>query len=164
MFASSMNPTAGSFTIDSRLQRHFYVFALGWVVTIPNSKQCQLTASKRLAYLFFNVLKLFFSFPSQEALFAIYSSILSQHVKNPANKFNNTIIKSVDLLVQLAINFHNKILTVFLPTAIKFHYIFNLRDMSNVFQVKFQRYVLAKNEILKQNNFLLTLMLLLLSV
>lgn len=29
MFASSMNPTAGSFTIDSRLQRHFYVFALG---------------------------------------------------------------------------------------------------------------------------------------
>lgn len=29
MFVSSMNPTAGSFTIDSRLQRHFYVFALG---------------------------------------------------------------------------------------------------------------------------------------
>ncbi|VVC32244.1 Hypothetical protein CINCED_3A002285 [Cinara cedri] len=102
IFASTMNPTAGSFTIDSRLQRHFYVFALG--------------------------------FPSQEALFTIYSSILSQHLRNPINKFNNSVIKLTDLIVQLAINFHNKILTIFLPTAIKFHYTFNLRDMSNVFQ------------------------------
>lgn len=28
MFLSTMNPTAGSFTIDPRLQRHFFVFAL----------------------------------------------------------------------------------------------------------------------------------------
>ncbi|VVC46440.1 Hypothetical protein CINCED_3A022327, partial [Cinara cedri] len=102
MFASSMNPTAGSFTIDSRLQRHFYVFALG--------------------------------FPSQEALFTIYTSILSQHLKNPANKFNNAVMQLTDIIVQLAIDFHSRILTLFLPTAIKFHYIFNLRDMSNVFQ------------------------------
>lgn len=77
----------------------------------------------------------FFRFPSQEALYTIYSSILSQHLRNPLNKFNNSVIKLVDLIVQLAINFHNKILTIFLPTAIKFHYTFNLRDMSNVFQV-----------------------------
>ncbi|XP_025202252.1 dynein beta chain, ciliary-like, partial [Melanaphis sacchari] len=102
MFTSSMNPTAGSFTIDSRLQRHFYVFALG--------------------------------FPSHDALYTIYSSILTQHLKNPVNKFNSTVLKLADIIVQLAINFHEKILTVFLPTAIKFHYIFNLRDMSNVFQ------------------------------
>lgn len=67
----------------------------------------------------------------------IYSSILSQHLKNPVHKFNNDIIKSANLIVELAINFHTKIQTTFLPTAIKFHYIFNLRDMSNVFQVKF---------------------------
>lgn len=52
------------------------------------------------------------------------------------NKFNNTVIKLAGLIVQLAINFHEKVQTVFLPTAIKFHYTFNLRDMSNVFQVK----------------------------
>jgi len=78
---------------------------------------------------------LLFSFPSNEALHMIYSSILSQHLKNPINKFNLNIIRLVDVIVQLAISFHNKILTVFLPTAIKFHYLFNLRDMSNVFQV-----------------------------
>lgn len=76
-----------------------------------------------------------FSLPSSEALNTIYSTILTQHLKNPTNKFNNSVIKLADLIVQLAINFHNKILTIFLPTAIKFHYVFNLRDMSNVFQV-----------------------------
>lgn len=79
---------------------------------------------------------MYFRFPSRDALYSIYSSILTQHLKNPVNKFNSTVLKLGDLIVQLAINFHDKILTVFLPTAIKFHYIFNLRDMSNVFQVK----------------------------
>lgn len=79
---------------------------------------------------------MFFRFPSRDALYTIYFSILTQHLKNPVNKFNNTVLKLADIIVQLAINFHEKILTVFLPTAIKFHYIFNLRDMSNVFQVK----------------------------
>uniref|UniRef100_A0A8C2VBK0 Dynein axonemal heavy chain 17 n=1 Tax=Chinchilla lanigera TaxID=34839 RepID=A0A8C2VBK0_CHILA len=47
-YVACMNPTAGSFTIDPRLQRHFCVFAV--------------------------------SFPGQEALTTIYSTILSQHL------------------------------------------------------------------------------------
>uniref|UniRef100_A0A8C3FY90 Dynein axonemal heavy chain 17 n=1 Tax=Chrysemys picta bellii TaxID=8478 RepID=A0A8C3FY90_CHRPI len=80
-YVACMNPTSGSFTIDSRLQRHFCVFAV--------------------------------SFPGQEALVTIYSTILAQH---------------------MAIRNLPKITSTFLPTAIKFHYVFNLRDLSNIFQ------------------------------
>ena len=101
-YVSSMNPTAGSFTINSRLQRHFSVFAL--------------------------------SFPGSDALLTIYNSILSQHLA--ANSFAAPIQKICQTMVQGALTLHSKISSSFLPTAIKFHYIFNLRDMSNIFQVR----------------------------
>jgi dynein heavy chain len=99
-YVSCMNPTAGSFTIDSRLQRHFCVFAL--------------------------------SFPGSDALQTIYNSILSQHMAHsnyPANvqKFSMNI-------TQAALVMHSRVQQTFLPTAIKFHYVFNLRDLSNIFQ------------------------------
>uniref|UniRef100_A0A8C4H1B1 Dynein heavy chain 9, axonemal n=1 Tax=Dicentrarchus labrax TaxID=13489 RepID=A0A8C4H1B1_DICLA len=99
-YVSCMNPTAGSFTINPRLQRHFSVFAL--------------------------------SFPGAEALSTIYTSILSQHLRGEG--FSAALQKSCPNVVQLALALHQRISSTFLPTAVKFHYIFNLRDLSNIFQ------------------------------
>ncbi|XP_060520898.1 dynein beta chain, ciliary-like [Cylas formicarius] len=101
-FISGMNPTAGSFTIDPRLQRHFSVFAV--------------------------------SYPSEEASLHIYNSIFSQHLASPLQKFSANIQKLCPTLVQAALHLHQKVGQTFLPTAVKFHYTFTLRDFSNVFQ------------------------------
>ncbi|XP_077280961.1 dynein beta chain, ciliary [Temnothorax americanus] len=101
-YVSCMNPTAGSFTIDPRLQRHFAVFAV--------------------------------SFPQKEALVMIYSQILNQHVTDPQQKFNPAVQKFTDPLIDAALYLHDKIAATFLPTVIKFHYVFNLRDLTNIFQ------------------------------
>ncbi|XP_071655905.1 dynein axonemal heavy chain 9-like isoform X4 [Patagioenas fasciata] len=100
-YVSCVNPTAGSFTINPRLQRHFCVFAL--------------------------------SIPGQDALSRIYSTILTQHLTS--GNFSGAVQKSAQQLIALALGLHQKVAATFLPTAIKFHYIFNLRDFSNIFQV-----------------------------
>ncbi|XP_054026357.1 dynein axonemal heavy chain 17 [Dryobates pubescens] len=99
-YVACMNPTAGSFTIDSRLQRHFCVFAM--------------------------------NFPGQEALLAIYGTILAQHLA--LQRVPPAVQKLQPQLVAAALALHQKVTSTFLPTAIKFHYIFNLRDLSNIFQ------------------------------
>ncbi|VDI07166.1 dynein heavy chain, axonemal [Mytilus galloprovincialis] len=99
-YVACMNPTAGSFTIDSRLQRHFCVFTM--------------------------------NFPNTEALTTIYTSILSQHLQQ--NHFSSTVQRFVSPLIAAALALHARVTSIFLPTAIKFHYIFNLRDLSNIFQ------------------------------
>ena len=101
-YMASMNPTAGSFTIDPRLQRHFATFSV--------------------------------VFPNQESLFTIYHTILTDHLKNPANKFAQAVQKVCRNIVNATLTLHNKCGQIFSPTAVKFHYIFNLRDLSNVFQ------------------------------
>jgi dynein heavy chain len=99
-YLASMNPKAGSFTINPRLQRHFSVFAM--------------------------------SQPGAEALSTIYSSLFNGHLRT--QKFSQQVVKVADQLVGTAIKVHNKLSATFLPTAIKFHYLFNLRDLSNLFQ------------------------------
>ncbi|NXE83161.1 DYH17 protein, partial [Cochlearius cochlearius] len=99
-YVACMNPSAGSFTIDPRLQRHFCVFAM--------------------------------SFPGQEALLTVYSTILAQHLA--LQKMPPAVQKLQPQLVAAALALHQKVAATFLPTAIKFHYLFNLRDLSNIFQ------------------------------
>ncbi|XP_035728185.1 dynein beta chain, ciliary-like [Vespa mandarinia] len=101
-YVSCMNPTAGSFTINPRLQRHFVVFAV--------------------------------SFPNTESLTTIYASILSQHLANVEHRFPLCVTELCSNIVQASIQLHHRCAQMFLPTAVKFHYIFNLRDISNCFQ------------------------------
>ncbi|CAJ0928424.1 unnamed protein product [Ranitomeya imitator] len=72
------------------------------------------------------------SFPGMDALSTIYSTILTQHLK--MGNFPAALQKTTPQLISLALSLHQKVTATFLPTAIKFHYIFNLRDLSNIFQ------------------------------
>uniref|UniRef100_A0A8C0IKH9 Dynein axonemal heavy chain 11 n=1 Tax=Chelonoidis abingdonii TaxID=106734 RepID=A0A8C0IKH9_CHEAB len=99
-YVACMNPTAGNFTINPRLQRHFTVFAL--------------------------------NFPSVDALNTIYSKILGFHFQR--HVFNPSVLKNAPAMIQASIWLHQTMVQNFLPTAVKFHYIFNLRDLSNIFQ------------------------------
>lgn len=73
------------------------------------------------------------SIPGQDALSRIYSTILMQHLTS--GNFSGAVQKSAQQLISLALGLHQRVAAAFLPTAIKFHYIFNLRDFSNIFQV-----------------------------
>lgn len=73
------------------------------------------------------------NFPNMDALQTIYTSILSQHLD--INGFPTPVQKYSTLLVNGALALHTRVSSTFLPTAIKFHYVFNLRDLSNIFQV-----------------------------
>lgn len=77
------------------------------------------------------------SFPGAESLTTIYHSILTQHFANAEQKFNIAVTKISLNIVTASLALHTKVTQIFLPTAIKFHYIFNLRDLSNIFQVNY---------------------------
>ena len=92
-----MNPTAGSFTIQPRLQRQFATFS------------CQL--------------------PKEESLRTIYGSILAGHL----NDFDTDVQEVASAVSTAAVALQTGVFGTFLPSAVKFHYLFNLRDISSVF-------------------------------
>jgi len=73
------------------------------------------------------------SFPGLESLKTIYYSILTGHFQQGG--FSSQVQRISEKTINMALELHQKVTTTFLPTAIKFHYIFNLRDLSNIFQV-----------------------------
>lgn len=70
------------------------------------------------------------NFPGQESLQQIYTSILQGHLPS----FSAGIQKLTDRIVTGALALHKRVSSSFLPSAVKFHYVFNLRDLSNIFQ------------------------------
>ena len=76
-----------------------------------------------------------------------------EHLTLPENKFHTSLEKIVPNLAAAVISFHSKISTTLLPTVQKFHYVFNLRDLSNVFQVRrFRLLLLFSPQTNKQTN------------
>ncbi|XP_053322781.1 dynein axonemal heavy chain 11 [Spea bombifrons] len=93
------------------------------------------------------------NFPTSDALEAIFSKILSFHFQRYS--FSPPILRTGPALIQAAMWLNQKMVQNFLPTAIKFHYIFNLRDIANVFQ----GILFATPDCLKQPNDLVALWL-----
>lgn len=88
-------------------------------------------------FLIFNFFLIFIiSYPEKEAMTTIYSQILDQHLTDPTQKMKPTITAMTEQILHAALFLHEKISATFLPTAVKFHYTFNLRDLSNIFQVQ----------------------------
>jgi dynein heavy chain len=97
-YLAAMNPTAGSFEICERCQRHFATFAI--------------------------------AMPSKTDLTTIFVSIFGGHL----NSFGTQMQEYADKIVDAAINIHTQVNSRFLPSAIKFMYNWNMRELSNIFQ------------------------------
>uniref|UniRef100_A0A5F8GSV7 Dynein axonemal heavy chain 11 n=1 Tax=Monodelphis domestica TaxID=13616 RepID=A0A5F8GSV7_MONDO len=73
------------------------------------------------------------NFPSVDSVATIYSQIFSLHFQQQA--FSRPfLLRGGAALVQAAIGLHQTMILHFLPTAVKFHYTFSLRELSRVFQ------------------------------
>jgi len=98
LYLTAMNPTAGSFFIIDRMQRHF----------------CTLGTP----------------FPDAEVLAHIYKNILGGHFEI----FNEGIREVYGLCIDCVLGIHQNAADTFIPSAVKFHYQWNLRALASVFQ------------------------------
>jgi len=70
------------------------------------------------------------TFPSNETTQSIYVKILEKHVE----EFHEDIKGSVSKLTEATMNIYLQIKEKLPRTPVKFHYIFNLRDLSRVYE------------------------------
>ena len=70
-------------------------------------------------------------FPGPTSLLTIYQTFLDGHFKN----FSEEVQKLSSLLINGALGLHTAVASTFRKTAKNFHYDFNIRHLSNVFQV-----------------------------
>ena len=98
-YVSAMNPTAGSFTITSRLQRHFSTFTC----TMPDASD----------------------------LSTIYNNIFAGHLD--LGGFDSSIVSLAQSLTEATLYLHQQVVIKFLPSAVKFVYNWNMRELDNIY-------------------------------
>ena len=69
------------------------------------------------------------TFPSEDSLFQIFNSILEGHTR----PFSQEIRDIVPKLGKITLTLYKSIVNDLPPTPSKFHYIFNLRDLSRIY-------------------------------
>eukprot|EP00753_Platysulcus_tardus_P011842 PLAT3317.22.p1 GENE.PLAT3317.22~~PLAT3317.22.p1 ORF type:complete len:2183 (+),score=1467.98 PLAT3317.22:1402-7950(+) len=97
-YITSMNPTAGSFLVNERLQRHFVTLAV--------------------------------QLPAEETLRGVYGAILGGHLA----AFSSAVQALCEPVVKATIALLQHVAARFLPSAVKFVYNWNMRELSNIFQ------------------------------
>eukprot|EP00930_Biecheleria_cincta_P085161 TRINITY_DN7456_c0_g2_i1.p1 TRINITY_DN7456_c0_g2~~TRINITY_DN7456_c0_g2_i1.p1 ORF type:complete len:2485 (-),score=519.86 TRINITY_DN7456_c0_g2_i1:101-6748(-) len=100
LFAACMNPKAGSFMINGRLQRRF-------------------TVATTFA-------------PNAQLISGIYTQILGRHLQSFGTQTQRCAEPIVNATAEILQSIQNS--PAFLPSAEKFFYQFNLKDISNIFQ------------------------------
>eukprot|EP00439_Symbiodinium_sp_Y106_P047493 s1232_g6.t1 len=100
LFTACMNPKAGSFMINGRLQRRF-------------------TVATTYA-------------PGIQVISGIYTKVLGRHLEAFGQQTQRTTEPIVNATAEVLASIQNS--ASFLPSAEKFHYQFNLKDISNLFQ------------------------------
>ena len=97
---AGMNPTAGCFFINPRLQRHFCTIAVGM--------------------------------PEPPSLVTIYETFLGGHLEEFSAELNNPTFWGS--LIKASLALHSSVANSFRKTAANFHYEFNVRHLSSLFQ------------------------------
>ena len=69
------------------------------------------------------------TFPSEASLYHIYNSILAGHVQ----PFSHGIQATVPVLTEMTMDLYKSVVRDLPPTPSKFHYLFNLRDLSRIY-------------------------------
>ena len=67
--------------------------------------------------------------PSEASLYHIYQSILAGHLQ----PFTDSIRATVAVLTQMTLELYKTVVRDLPPTPSKFHYLFNLRDLSRIY-------------------------------
>ena len=71
------------------------------------------------------------TFPSDDSIETIYNSMLTKHLEN---RFGSDVTDGISKVTASTLELHRQICARLPRTPIKFHYIFNLRDLSRVYE------------------------------